>query len=135
MPQSPAVFLDSCYAGIDSLRKNKGGIVGGFCEDSCVQLFGGGRGAGAWGVCPGCPGSFMSSYTGPLLLPRGAPVSVAGRQPFNDLQRRLSQCGQVRALCIITHRSPRTTDRFPQPQPATLKVLRLRPGPNAASCT
>lgn len=87
------------------------------------------------GVCPGCPGSFMSSYTGPLLLPRGAPVSVAGRQPFNDLQGRLSQCGQVRALCITTHRSPLTTDGFPQPQPATFKISRLRPGRNAASCT
>lgn len=96
----------------------------------CPAFFGWGGGG-----CPGCPGSFMSSYTGPLLLPRGVPVSVAGGQPFNDLQGRLSQCGQVRALCITTHRSPLTTDQFPQPQPATFETLRLRPGRNAASRT
>lgn len=55
------------------------------------------------GFCPGCSHSFMSSYTGLLLLPWDVPIAAAGRQPFNDLQRRLSPCGQVRAFCITTH--------------------------------
>lgn len=62
----------------------------------------------------------MSSHTGLLLLPGDVPIAAAGRQPFTDLQRRLSPCGQVRAFCMTTQLQPVTTDRFPRPQPAPL---------------
>lgn len=104
--------VDSWYAGIDVtsavLSSNKGNIVHVFRKDSCVQVL---------GLCPGCSHSFMSSYTGLLLLPWEVPISVADRQPFNDLRQRLSPCGQVRAFCITTHCSHRSTDRFPQAAP------------------
>lgn len=47
------------------------------------------------GFWPGCSRSFMSSYSGRVLVPGDVPIAAGGRQPFNDLQRWLSLSGLV----------------------------------------